>query len=201
MTKPILPYDGRFRISKLYGTPPPAGVHYSTGKHPGVDFVGISGKVIRAVMDGKVIRAGYDANGWGKYVAVQQSDGLFTIYCHLSSHAVIPGQQVQSGQKIGVEGATGQVTGKHLHFEVRRVYSDKFSTINPTQYLDIKNAIGEVEENMAKIIPVRVQLPSGAIKTVDGILQAGTNYVALRQVLEALGFKVGWVNNTITINR
>lgn len=201
MTKPRLPYEGRVRITKLYGTAPPAGVHYSTGKHPGVDFVGVDNKSVVAVMEGKVTRVGYDPKGWGKYVTVQQTDNIFAIYCHLSSQAVTIGQWVLIGQKIGIEGSTGQVTGKHLHFELRRSYTDKYSTINPTEYLGIKNVVGEVEEDLAEIIKVKVKYPDGKVSNVKGIMQDGTNYVSIRQVLETLGYTVGWANNTVIINK
>ena len=114
---------------------------YSAGKHAGVDLVG-SNKQVRAVMGGVVHRSAYDSTGWGNYIAVKQPDGYFAIYCHLAKRHKEVGQSVAAGDWIGDEGSTGKVTGQHLHFELRKNYSDKYSTINPTGYLGIKNEVG-----------------------------------------------------------
>ena len=74
------PYHSAFRITKLYGTKPPAGVTYSAGKHSGIDLVGIDDKIIRAVAGGTVYCSAFDEDGWGKYVVIKQDDGLYAIY-------------------------------------------------------------------------------------------------------------------------
>ena len=61
-----LPYIGGFRITKVYGTPPPKGYTYSAGKHTGTDFVGGSDKQVRAVLGGTVYRSSSDPDGWGR---------------------------------------------------------------------------------------------------------------------------------------
>ena len=139
-----LPYMGKCRITKLYGTPPPAGMKYSTGKHAGIDLVGIEGKMIFPIMGGVVFKTGIDKKSWGKYVVIYQNDGLFAIYAHLSKIACPP-REVTMNDSIGEEGATGNVTGAHLHLEIRKDYADKFSTIDPAEYLGIKNKLGVVE--------------------------------------------------------
>ena len=135
------PYLGSFRITKLYGTPPPKGMTYSAGKHPGIDLVGVD-KQVRAVMAGTVHRSGYDPSGWGNYIAIKQPDGYYAIYCHLKKRYKSAGQSVQAGEWIGDEGSTGKVTGQHLHFELRKNYGDKYSTVNPTGYLGLSNEVG-----------------------------------------------------------
>ena len=57
--------------------------------------------------------------------------GIETLYAHLSSIAVSPGQQVSQGQTIGNGGCTGYCTGNHLHFEV----IDNGVRVNPLAYL------------------------------------------------------------------
>lgn len=136
------PYLGDFHITKLYGTPPPVGMTYSAGKHAGIDLVGINDKIIRAVKGGTVYRSGLDCYGWGEYVAIKQEDGLYAIYCHMSKRYKVTGQSVKAGEMLGIEGATGKVTGQHLHFEIRKNYTDKYSTINPTEYLGLENKEG-----------------------------------------------------------
>lgn len=143
-----LPYEGKIRVTKLYGTPPPKGFTYAAGKHSGIDLVGVNSKNIRAIADGTVIRSGYDPSGWGNYVVVTQSDGYSCIYAHLNKRNMAVNEQVKAGQILGVEGNTGNVTGSHLHLELRKTYADRMSTIDPAEYLKIKHKVGDVE--MAK---------------------------------------------------
>lgn len=140
-----LPFDGSIRVTKLYGTPPPSGLTYAAGKHSGLDLVGVDSKKIYAITGGSVIRSKYDKTGWGNYVVVRQQDGLYCIYAHLLERKVAVGEKVAEGQWIGVEGATGNVTGSHLHLELRKDYADKYSTENPATYLGIKEQLGGVK--------------------------------------------------------
>ena len=140
-----LPYEGKIRVTKLYGTPPPKGFTYAAGKHSGMDLVGVNNKNVRAIAAGTVIRSGYDPSGWGNYVVVKQSDGYSCIYAHLNKRNVAVDEKVQAGQVLGVEGNTGNVTGSHLHLELRKVYADRMTTIDPADYLKIKNKVGDVE--------------------------------------------------------
>ncbi len=129
-----LPYNGKIRITKLYGTPPPKGYTYAAGKHAGIDMVGVTDKTIHAIASGSVIRANYDPTGWGNYVVVRQDDGYNCIYAHLAKISVKIREKVQAGQVIGMEGNTGNATGNHLHLELRADYLDRNSTINPATY-------------------------------------------------------------------
>jgi murein DD-endopeptidase MepM/ murein hydrolase activator NlpD len=68
---------------------------------------------------GRIAFAGFAAGGWGKLVVVVHSDGVRTLYAHLSAINVRRGQPVNTGQNLGLVGATGDATGPHLHFEVQ----------------------------------------------------------------------------------
>lgn len=89
--------------------------------HGGSDLCvrgGTMGKPIYAAASGTVIAAS-NAGSYGKLVKIRHSNGIETWYAHTSSMVVSQGQTVSQGQLIAYAGATGQVTGPHLHLEVR----------------------------------------------------------------------------------
>lgn len=109
---PIWPLPGVSYISAGYNGYP---------GHKGLDIAGPYGTAVVAAESGTVIEANnYDSWGqsWGYYVLIYHNGTYTTRYAHLSSVAVSNGQQVSAGQIVGYEGATGNVTGPHLHFEV-----------------------------------------------------------------------------------
>jgi murein DD-endopeptidase MepM/ murein hydrolase activator NlpD len=91
------------------------------GWHPGVDFGAHYGTPIHVVGAGTVIGAGYlaDESGYGQIVLVRHAGGVITAYAHMSRVFAHAGQRVAAGDVLGLVGATGHVTGPHLHFEVR----------------------------------------------------------------------------------
>ncbi|MFC9594286.1 peptidoglycan DD-metalloendopeptidase family protein [Streptomyces sp. NPDC056944] len=106
-------------VSGGIGTPYRAsGSMWSSGYHTGVDFIASTGTTVVAVGPGTVYSAG-DGGAYGNQVVIQHADGTFSQYAHLSSISVSAGQTVTGGQQIGLSGATGNVTGPHLHFEMR----------------------------------------------------------------------------------
>lgn len=86
--------------------------------HTGIDIDGVTGEPIVASKSGRVIVASY-YGGYGNAVVVDHGGGVSTLYAHMSSLNVSNGQSVSQGQVVGAVGATGNVTGDHLHFEVR----------------------------------------------------------------------------------
>jgi hypothetical protein len=87
----------------------------------GVDIASACGTPIYAAAAGKVILSdgvGYNG-GYGKYIQIQHSNGVVTLYGHASKLLVETGEQVVQGQLIMLMGSTGRSTGCHLHFEVR----------------------------------------------------------------------------------
>ncbi|MFC8145678.1 M23 family metallopeptidase [Streptomyces paradoxus] len=106
---------------------------WSSGSHTGVDFHAASGTSVHAVGAGTVVEAGWGGS-YGNQIVIKMNDGTYTQYGHLSSTGVSVGQQVTPGQQIGLSGATGNVTGPHLHFEAR-TSQEYGSDIDPVAYL------------------------------------------------------------------
>jgi murein DD-endopeptidase MepM/ murein hydrolase activator NlpD len=86
--------------------------------HSGIDIAAPVGSPVRAVQDGKVARMG-DSPVLGRYVLIEHAQGSFTLYGELARATVGEGQSVQAGQVIGEVGATGDISGGGLHFEIR----------------------------------------------------------------------------------
>lgn len=87
-------------------------------RHLGIDFRGAVGAPVHAANRGVVVLVDYFFLG-GRVVYIDHGDGLTTGYLHLSRVLVAPGDTVQRGQTIGLVGATGRVTGPHLHWTAR----------------------------------------------------------------------------------
>ncbi|MFF3935717.1 M23 family metallopeptidase [Streptomyces phaeofaciens] len=110
-----------------------SGSMWSSGYHTGVDFVVPTGTSLKAVAAGTVVSAGW-GGAYGNQVVIKLNDGYYAQYAHLSSLSVSAGQTVSAGQQIGLSGATGNVTGPHLHFEIRTT-PNYGSDVDPVAYL------------------------------------------------------------------
>jgi hypothetical protein len=91
--------------------------------HTGVDIKAPKGAAVVAAGDGVVVEATEryrDNPNWGTVVVIDHGHGLVTRYAHLDSFEVKKGDRVKAGDRIASVGATGKVTGPHLHFEALR---------------------------------------------------------------------------------
>lgn len=124
-----LPVKANYRFTSGFGyrnDPKGAGRRM----HAGVDFAGAPGTPIYASADGVVTHAGW-SSGYGKLVKIKHAFGIETRYAHNSRIRVKVGQRVSRGDQIGDMGATGRVTGTHLHYEVRI----NGNPVNPMTYI------------------------------------------------------------------
>ena len=125
-------YNFSYPLSRLHITSPfGLRIHPLTKKrhyHNGVDFAARSDPVL-SVLDGKVSRTGQHS-AIGKFVRLRHGN-VETIYGHLSRILVTQGHNVTAGQPIGISGATGRVTGEHLHFSVK--FGDSY--LDPLEFL------------------------------------------------------------------
>lgn len=113
----VAPFAGTFTYTSPRGMRMHPVLH-RLKMHDGIDLVAVPrpGPIL-AVQAGKVIQAA-PAGSAGNMVVLDHGAGVTTTYMHLASFAVRAGQSVTAGQRLGIEGATGRVTGVHLHFEV-----------------------------------------------------------------------------------
>ncbi len=102
-------------------------------QHYGTDIDLIKGDSVHIAFDGKVRYTKY-AGGFGKVVVIRHTNGLETVYAHLSKILVDSNQIVKAGEILGLGGNTGRSTGSHLHFEVR--YLGR--ALDPENIIDIK---------------------------------------------------------------
>jgi murein DD-endopeptidase MepM/ murein hydrolase activator NlpD len=110
-TLPVVSYT----LTSRFGD---GGSMWSSGYHTGLDFAAPTGTPIKAVHSGTVKSAGW-SGAYGYRTVIVLDDGTELWYCHQSSIAVSVGEKVTTGQVIGRIGATGNVTGPHLHLECR----------------------------------------------------------------------------------
>lgn len=124
-----MPVKAAFRFTSPFGyrkDPKGAGRRM----HAGVDFAGSRGTPIYATADGVVTHAGWQS-GYGRLVKIKHAFGIETRYAHNSNIRVKVGQRVSRGDRISDMGATGRVTGTHLHYEVRL----NGTPVNPMTYI------------------------------------------------------------------
>jgi murein DD-endopeptidase MepM/ murein hydrolase activator NlpD len=104
---------------------------YRSGRlHSGIDLRAPRGTPIKASSHGKVIYSGRK-NGYGNIIIIAHAGGIETAYGHNSRNLVKAGQRVEKGRVIAKVGRTGNATGNHVHFELRR----RGKAINPKRYL------------------------------------------------------------------
>lgn len=136
----ITPFKGDARISSKYGMR----IHPISKikkMHYGIDFV-IENREILSAGDGYVKAVGYDSLA-GNYIIISHKSDVETHYYHLDRSIATEGEFVTTGIVIGIQGATGSVTGEHLHFGIKH----DGSWINPADDLMIKNEEDDVKYN------------------------------------------------------
>jgi len=108
----VLPLSG-YRITATFGN-----TGLWAGTHTGLDFAASPGTAIHSVTSGVVTEVGWDG-AYGQKTVIRLEDGTELWYCHQDALYVAVGQRVMPGDVIGAVGSTGNVTGPHLHLEVR----------------------------------------------------------------------------------
>jgi murein DD-endopeptidase MepM/ murein hydrolase activator NlpD len=104
-----------FQLSARFGE---GGSNWSS-RHTGLDFRAPYGTSVYAASNGRVARVAYHP-AYGNTIVLDIGRGITLWYCHLSSVKVSQGEKVDVGERIGAVGTSGNTTGSHLHFEVRK---------------------------------------------------------------------------------
>jgi lipoprotein NlpD len=100
-------------------------------RHQGIDITSPPGTPIKASGTGVVLYSGNTIKGYGNLIILRHSEDLVTVYAHNQVNLVEEGTSVEKGHVIGRVGQTGNATGPHLHFEVRR----NNKAVDPLLYL------------------------------------------------------------------
>lgn len=177
-----IPLTGAFRVTCEYKRKG----NWAAGWHTGIDLVGSD--TIYGTCDGIVTKIGVDKS-YGNYITVKASDGKYHWYCHLSKVTCSVGQKISRTTKIGIMGATGNATGKHLHFEIRNASNKYADNSNPAEYMGIPNKVGNYNTSNYQIADNSSNTSSGELKT----LARNTN---LRSAPTTSASKVLYLANT-----
>lgn len=141
-----IPLKGKFKVTCIYHK---KGNNWSAGWHTGIDLIGSDN--IYTSCNGKVVRTGFDTS-YGNFIVVKNNeDGKYHWFCHLSKIYKKTGQEVLRTTVIGKMGSTGNVTGKHLHFEIRNASNKYNDNSNPATYMGIPNKVGWYNSSNYKI--------------------------------------------------
>jgi murein DD-endopeptidase MepM/ murein hydrolase activator NlpD len=113
------------------------------GFHSGIDITARTGTPVYAAADGIVHSAQYSGR-YGRLIVIDHGSGITTWYAHLSQFQVLAGEEIRRGQLIGYSGASGRVSGPHLHFEVRQ----GGNPVNPSRFLSNAASARQVRSDL-----------------------------------------------------
>jgi murein DD-endopeptidase MepM/ murein hydrolase activator NlpD len=164
----------------------------TNNSHKGMDYAVPEGTPVISWKDGIVSTESLDA-GYGTAVMLEHADGMQSIYGHLSSKDVKAGDVIKAGQRIGKSGSTGNSTGPHLHFELRK---GKNNPVDPSGYTGASSILG-MQYASAVVTPSSSELLGtgaasnsiGATMSIDGPVGKGAlSNSDLISVLSNAGF-------------
>lgn len=136
-----LPLTGVFNITAVFKQVN-KNLWKTLGFHTGIDFTGSDS--IYSTCNGIVDSINY-SNAYGNYIIIKEDEtSRYHYFCHLKSVKVKKGQRVNRATIIGIMGSTGNVTGKHLHYEIRKTKGNlvESNLVNPAEYCQIPNIKG-----------------------------------------------------------
>ena len=120
--------------------------HYGIDLHPiNSKGVKVENAKILASSNQKVVFAGWTTQGWGNLVKTEDKD-YYYYYAHNAKILVKTGETIKEGQPIAIIGSTGNSTGIHLHFEIRKKSNDTRPNgcVDPSKFCGVKNINGSI---------------------------------------------------------
>jgi murein DD-endopeptidase MepM/ murein hydrolase activator NlpD len=193
---PLKHEDYRGRANHDWGAIYPGIKYGPPGKHLGIDFRCTLGTDIVAIADGTVVDPAnyaykYDGQGWGWVIWIDHG-GIVSMYGHLSKVTASYGSPIKKGDVLGECGATGNVTGPHLHFGVSLKHPDNFNTwydpeawVDPDLYLGKVNGEGADDQQEAQSQSEesnnKTPTPEPATEGTEGSLLETIEYTSYRK--------------------
>lgn len=167
----------------------------------GIDWAIPTGTSIKAAQDGTIKETRKDATGYGTHVRIEHANNYTTIYAHMQKFDVKVGDKVKAGQAIGKSDNTGNSTGPHLHFELRKgttpvdpaplLVTKLDGTSGQEEPIDVTGDMGTEPVQFPKLPKVRVTAALLNVRTGAGVeypavttLPAGTEVEVLRKVVK-----------------
>ncbi|WSM10553.1 peptidoglycan DD-metalloendopeptidase family protein [Streptomyces sp. NBC_01716] len=183
-------------VNVPYGTPfGKAGLMWSSGRHTGLDFPAKTGTRIGAVDSGQV-RSRTSGGPYGQHIEISHGSGLTSLYAHMSAMLAKAGADVKRGQQIGRVGATGNVTGPHLHLEARI----NGRAVDPMRYLEggTGGSAGKGVERYRGIVNQAIRQVGQSLSLVNTTLrrmnqESGGNPKAVNRN------DINWINGTPSV--
>ena len=164
---PLLPDASKVHLSSGFGLREDP-VYGGGEHHGGQDFATATGTPVYATGDGVVVSASFQFSGYGNEVVIDHGFGYQTRYAHLHTIIINEGMKVKRGEQIGTVGATGKVTGSHLHYEV--IYQG--NRVNPMNFMDFNMPL---DEYRAMVDKRREDSPVGKRSSTTELLRRRRN--------------------------
>ncbi len=136
----------RFRDTSGYGLRLDPVLKNTFEFHSGIDMAGNPKENIYSTADGIVHKVFYDA-GYGNTVIIKHPSNYYTLYAHLYQPLVRTNQYIKKGERIGLMGSSGRVTGTHLHYEV---LLDDMEKVNPLPFVCLTDLVSYKCKNYNK---------------------------------------------------
>lgn len=196
------PFRGRFKVTCPFGR---QGA-WQCGWHIGADIVG-DDRQVRAIADGVVVGINDHGKAYGNHLTIRHDDGMISLYAHLDSIDVAIGQRLTIGTNIGTMGATGNVTGAHLHLELHNgAYKYPPKGSNPYTATWIINPLAWIEdhiggEDVPEVKDLQIwRKESGQAVIVKAVNIDGSNYVRLRDIEKLVKVNIDYVDGKVYID-
>ena len=193
-----LPFTGEFKVTCEYRRQNSKTLKWAAGFHTGIDLVGVSDKNIYSICDGIVTMASACYGAYGKAIKIKdKKTGNIFLFAHLSKLYVKKGQSVSRTTRIGLMGSSGNVSGPHLHLEMRRS-SDLYGVVlDIAKYMGIHNLVGTYNSKDYQLDPSKYK--AGQKVLIDMPIAFTGAYEGDKMLVQS-GSEQFWINKSVVVN-